>query len=123
MKHRAPPNTGMLCAGQTLETLMANSGTEQFCDLCPSYKQFHVNNSLPELCSKEKSKVLWGPTQAAETSHPAAKSSAPVSYSTTNRQGKAGRTEPRSCNSSRFVFSPAVTGEPALQIENIKHSI
>lgn len=85
-----PTNTGRLCAGETLETLVSKSESEQFYDLCPSYKELHINNVLPELCSKRRSKVLWGPTQAAVISRPSAKSSTSVSYSTSNRQVEAG---------------------------------
>lgn len=55
-----PTNIGKLCAGETFETLMSKSGIEQFYDLCPSYKEFHVNNSLPELWGKKRSQVRWG---------------------------------------------------------------
>lgn len=100
-----PTDTGMLCAGETLETLMSNSRIEQFYDLCPSCKEFHINNILPEVCSKKKSKVLWGPTQAAEVSCPSATSSASVCYSTVNQRVEAGHRQPRSCDSSTFVFT------------------
>lgn len=83
-----PIRTG--CVQETLETLMCKSESEQFYDLCASYKELHVNNVLPELCSKRRSKVLWGPTQAAVISRPSAESSASVSYSTSNQQVEAG---------------------------------
>lgn len=82
--------------------LLSSSGIEQFYDLCPTYKEFHVNNSLPELRCKKRTKVLWVLHRLRK--FPVPRPSPPllsVTPSPTNRL-KAGHWKPRSCNSSRF---------------------